>query len=87
MNSKIERGIVLKRLSQKMGHSGIVRERLAENGVYELIAEYVFDADEREVFDLTLLKVEVVIGGEPIDILPTLSVTQRAAVEESLSIY
>lgn len=87
MNSKIERGIVLKRLSQKMGHSGIVRERLCECGVYEMIAEYVFDADDKEVFDLAILKVEVVIGGEPIDILPTLSVTQRAAVEESLSIY
>jgi len=87
MIDKKERGIAIKRLSQKMGHSGIVRERLAENGVYELIAEYVFDADDREVFDLTLLKVEVIIGGEPLDVLPLLSVTQRAAVEESLSIY
>lgn len=87
MNSKIERGRVLTKLSQKMGHSGIVRERLCECGVYEMIAEYVFDADDKEVFDLTLLKLEVFIGDEPLDILPSLSVKQRAAVEESLSIY
>jgi hypothetical protein len=87
MIDKKERGIALKRLSQKMGHSGIVRERLAENGVYEMIAEYVFDADDKEVYSLTLLKVELFVSGEPIDILPQLSPTQRAAVMETLSIY
>lgn len=87
MISKTERQIVLNRHAKNPEHSGIVRERLCECGVYEIIAEYVFDADEKTVFDLTLLKLEVFIGGEPIDILPNLSVTQRATLEESLSIY
>ena len=85
MIDKKERAITLNRIKQR--EEKLTRERLAEEGIFDLIAEYIYDADDDEVYSLTLLKVELLVSGEPIDILPQLSPTQRAAVEESLSIY
>jgi hypothetical protein len=80
-----QRAIALNRIKQR--EEKLTRERLAEEGIFEIIAEYIYDADDDEVYSLTLLKVELFISGEPIDILPHLSPTQKAAVMETLSIY